>query len=378
MKARRRKRGAMGVVFCVVLKSTTRWWAGTAAAAVCVALGVFLLFTALGIGSGARQARRAPSYTLTPLATYSARAPHVLSAIVVNSDQGAVRGAPTTPPPELPPVSVAAFARPIARYRAYAIGQLGLMEKHLARLEGALVANDRVTAQAAWRAAYADYLRLGAVYLDGQTALDGQVASLNLAIDGSSGGLAGGTGSPRFTGLHRIEYGLWTAAAPRTLAGFARSLDADVHRLAFVLPQASLTPLEYATRAHEILEDAARDFLSGADVPWSGEGVLATDAGLDATEEVIATLRPLLKGRENVIPIVSAELASLRSAMASVAAAHGGRLPDNGQLTKHQAELLDARIGGALEALSQVPGALETELPPQIPQIPPREERVEP
>ena len=53
-----------------------------------------------------------------------------------------------------------------------------------------------------------------------------------------------------------------------------------MHRLAAVLPHAPLTPLEYATRAHEILEDAMRDLLSGTDVPWSGEGVLATDAGL--------------------------------------------------------------------------------------------------
>ena len=49
-----------------------------------------------------------------------------------------------------------------------------------------------------------------------------------------------------------------------------------MHRLREVLPGASITPLEYATRAHEILEDAQRDLLSGADVPWSGEGVLAT------------------------------------------------------------------------------------------------------
>lgn len=58
----------------------------------------------------------------------------------------------------------------------------------------------------------------------------------------------------------------------------------------------SITPLEYATRAHEILEDAVRDLLSGAAVPWSGEGVLATAAGVEATEEVISTLRPVLGG----------------------------------------------------------------------------------
>ena len=67
-----------------------------------------------------------------------------------------------------------------------------------------------------------------------------------------------------------------------------------VARLRRDLPSVSITPLEYATRAHEILEDAQRDLLSGADVPWSGEGLLATDAGLEATKEVVSTLRGLL------------------------------------------------------------------------------------
>jgi iron uptake system EfeUOB component EfeO/EfeM len=360
-----------------MLNSTARRWAPTAAAAVCVALGVFVVFTALGIGGHTRNARRAPS-AFTPLASYSLQAPHVLSGVVVYSVQGLAGGADAAPPPELAPLPVSAFDRPIARYRAYAVAQLGQMEGQIARLEGALAANDRAAAQAAWRGAYTHYLELGAVYLDGQVALDAEVASLNREIDGIPGGLPGGVASPRFTGLHRIEYGLWTGAAPSTLLGFARALDADVHRLAGVLPHAPLTPLEYATRAHEILEDAARDFLSGMDVPWSGEGVLATDAGVHATEEVIATLRPLLHGEERVIPAVDTELRSLRSAMGALAAAHGGRLPSNGQLTQQQSVLLDGTLGGALEALSQVPGVLETEAPPQIPLIPKRDFRVDP
>lgn len=339
-------------------------------AAVCVALGVFLALTALGVGGHTRTAARAP-YTLTPLATYSARAPHVLSAIVVESEQGAVRGASATPPSELPALPASVLDGPIARYRAYAVAQLDQMEAQIARLEGALAANDRAAAQAAWRAAYVRYLRLGAVYLVGP------LATLDQAIDGTPGGRAGGTASPRFTGLHRIEYGLWTATAPRAQLSWARRLAADVRRLRSALPHVSIAPLEYATRAHEILEDAARDLLSGADVPWSSEGVLATDAGLDATEEVVATLRPLLR-REDLIPVLAAELASLRSVFASLAAAHGGRLPANGQLTQRQSELLDGTLGGALEALAQVPGVLETEPPPQIPPIPRRAERIDP
>jgi iron uptake system EfeUOB component EfeO/EfeM len=355
-----------------MLRSITSRWTTTAAAAVCIAIAAFLIVSALVLGNHHAKAIASAPYTLTPFATYEARAPHVLSTTVVNSDQGAVQGASATPPSTLPPLPASAFEEPTARYRAYAIGQLGLMESQVERLQRALAANDRTGAQVAWRAAYVSYLRLGAVYLVGP------LATLNQAIDGNASGLPGGTASPQFTGLHRIEYGLWTSAEPRTLLSQARQLNLNVRRLRGMLGKVSIEPLEYATRAHEILEDAARDLLSGADVPWSKEGVLATDAGLQATEEVIATLHPLLVGRENTTPIVKTELAALRSAIASLAAAHGGQLPSNSQLTQAQAELLDGTLGGTLEALSQVPGALETELPPQIPQIPKRDMRIEP
>ena len=58
--------------------------------------------------------------------------------------------------------------------------------------------------------------------------------------------------------------------------------------------------------------------------------------------------------------------------MTSIAAAHGGRLPANAQLTQHQAEQLDATLGGALEALAQIPGRLEVEVPPRPAPIPSR------
>jgi iron uptake system EfeUOB component EfeO/EfeM len=355
-----------------MLRSITSRWATTAIAAVCIALAVFLVVTALGVGRHQTRPAVSAPYTLTPFAAYEARAPHVLSSTVINSAQGAVQGAAATPPSVLPPLPASVFNKPTAQYRAYAVGQLGLMEGQMRRLQSALAANNRTGAQVAWRATYARYLHLGAVYLVGP------LATLDQAIDGNAGGLPGGTASPQFTGLHRIEYGLWTSAQPRTLLSQARQLNLNVHRLRGVVGKVSIEPLEYATRAHEILEDAARDLLSGADVPRSKEGVLATNAGLQATEEVITTLHPLLIGRENTIPIVKTELAALRSVMASLAAAHGGRLPSNAQLTQAQTVLLDGTLGGTLEALSRVPGALETELPPQIPQIPRRDVRIAP
>ena len=127
-----------------------------------------------------------------------------------------------------------------------------------------------------------------------------------------------------------------------------------------------ITPLDYATRAHEILEDAQRDMLSDAVAPWSGAGVHATAASLDATEVVIGTLRPLLAGR-GALPPVETGLLGLRRELDAVRRAHGGRLPATRALGRREREALSGSLGAALERLAAVPGALETRLPAAIP-----------
>jgi len=329
----------------------------------CAALAAFVVVTALGLGaSGSR-----PATSRVPLAAYVEFAPHVASQLVILGYEGGKRGASLAPPPGDKPLPISDFDRPVAEYLAYAATQLRLMAGPLRSLEASLSKNDRNQAKRAWEAAYARYLHLGAVYLEGP------IAVLNQRIDGSPGGLPGGTASPRFTGLHRIEYGLWTGAPPDSLLGWARQLSANVEELRALLPDVSISPLDYATRAHEILEDAVRDLLSGADVPWSQQGVLGTAAGLAATEEVVGTLRPLID-----MSIVDTELAHLSGVMEGLAAAHGGTLPSNTELSQKQSEALDAAVGEALEALSQVPGSLETTKLPVTPTIPARDVVIDP
>ncbi len=263
---------------------------------------------------------------------------------------------------ELSPLSAVAFARPVGAYKSYAEHWTEVAEHEASVLRGALAAGTRTGAQSAWRATWSAYLHLGAVY--------GLFGALNQEIDGMPAGLLpGGTADPHFTGLHRIEMGLWTGAQPRSLVGFAVTLAGDLKRLRVILPSVRITPLEYATRAHEILEDAQRDLLSGTHVPWSGEGVLGMAAGLAATREVVHTLEPLLDGRENTEAAVRSELLLLGSAIASIRRNHHG-LPPLGQLTIREHELLNGTLAGALGALELLPETLETKTAPPIPKIP--------
>jgi iron uptake system EfeUOB component EfeO/EfeM len=322
----------------------------------CVA--AFLLFTALGLGGGSTPTAGAhprPPRATSPLQSYSERDAE-------RSGAAGIGGAP--PAPELVPLPSRSFAAPIASYRRYAERRLEAMAGALVRLRRELAANRREPARTAWEAAYADYLSLGAVY--------GEFGQLNDAIDGNPGGLAQGARDPRFSGLHRIELGLWqgSPAQPRRLLGAAARLAGNVRLLRRRLPHEQIAPLEYATRAHEILEDAIRDLLSGLDVPWSHAGVLATAAGLAATRELIATLRNLLDGREDAIEVVDTALLHLEGVLGSLRRAHRERWPALTQLSQRQRELLDGATGAAAEALDQVPGALETTLPPPTPSLP--------
>ncbi len=325
------------------------------------AIAVFLGIGVLRGGSGSEPGASAASVAaakpaVAPAAQYSEMAPHVFSRTFLYPPKD---GTTPTLPPEHIVVSAASFAKPVAQYIAYSRAQLTALAGPLATLKSVLATGDRAGSERAWATAWADYLHLGAVYLEGP------VSDLNDAIDGVPGGLPGGTSNPGFTGFHRIEWGLWTGQSPQSLAAVVTTLEDNVDALRTALAKTTIIPLDYATRAHEILEDAVRDLLSGSDVPWSQEGVLGTASGIVATKEVLATLQPLIS-----TSVQETELGHVQDVLNALAAAHGGTLPTNRQLTQSQAEQLDAAVGEALEALAQIPGMLETSLPPTIPSIP--------
>ena len=279
-----------------------------------------------------------------------------------DTDDGAAPGA--TPAAPLTPVSPAAFDGPVAAYRAYAERWAATLGGEIPNLRDALAAGDRAAAEREWSLAFTDYLRLGAVYGLLPGTLDQQIDGMPHALPGP------GAPTVSFSGLHRIEMGLWTGAPPASLVPWATRLQTDIGTLKRVLPTVQIDPLDYATRAHEILEDAQRDFLSGTDVPWSGAGVLATAAGLTATQEVISTLTPLLEQRDATLLDVNNWLYRLQGVFGRLRADHGGTLPTLGQLTFSERELLNGTLAGALVPLSQIPGSLETTPTPKIPKLP--------
>ncbi|MFZ0040870.1 MAG: EfeM/EfeO family lipoprotein [Solirubrobacteraceae bacterium] len=258
---------------------------------------------------------------------------------------------------DLAPLPPASFDAPIARYRAYAERWSARLARSLTPLTSDLRSGSRAAAQRAWATSLSDWLHLGAVYGLLPTGLQRRLAGIPPSL-----------GDRRFAGLHRLERGLWTGQAPRSLVPVAGSLARAVAQLRRQLPTVTITPLDYATRAHEILEDAQRDLMSGTQVPWSGAGVLGTVAATAATREVITTLVPVLQGRDNTLVEVQNWLVLLQRSLNSVRRGDG-TWPSVADLSQTQRERLDGNLAGALGALSGVPGTLETKPVAQIPTI---------
>lgn len=264
---------------------------------------------------------------------------------------------------DLSPIPPKDFDGPEHEYRGYAVHWTSRALADASALSRALVSGSLGAARRTWESTWSDYMHLGAVY--------GLFGELNQKIDGNPSGLPGGTADPSFTGLHRLEMGLWTGASLRSLSVYDIELERDLTQLRGVIPTMKITPLEYATRSHEILEDAQRDLLSNMDVPWSRQGVLGTAAGVAATEELFHTLEPLLGGRENTEGEVRTELGMLGGLLATIRRGHHGSYPSLPQLSIYEREQLDGYVAGALAALDQMPGVLETELhraPPKLPE----------
>jgi hypothetical protein len=261
---------------------------------------------------------------------------------------------------ELAPIPPRAFDAPIARYRVYASGEAKALAAAAARLTSALRSGTRTQAQAAWAQTDSLFARIGGAY--------GALGTVGQELDGAPGGLPLGARDPRFVGLQRIELGLWTGAAPASLVRFGALLQTDIGKLGQVLRTSPISPLTYATRAHEILEDVQRDRLTA--VTPSDSGVRATADGAAATEVVLGTLSGLLAGRGDALAQSEYWLHQLGGTLATIRRDHGGRYPPVSGLSTTEHETLDGRLGATLEALEGIPGELETTRPPTLTRIP--------
>jgi high-affinity iron transporter len=255
-------------------------------------------------------------------------------------------------PPAVKPVTVAELTGPNQEYEAYAAGDLRTLATAVATIRTDLQHGNLAAARTDWLAAQLDWERAGASY--------DSFGDAGVAVDGLPDGLPGGVSDPDFTGLHRLEYGLWHGQSAASLLPVVSTLARDVGTVRQNLTSDDLAgdPTNLPIRAHEILEDALRDHLSGLDDQGSGDAYPETYADLQVTRTVLGELAPLITARAPALLFtLRSQLNALQQAL--LGTQQHGQWAASGSVPLTQRQQVNGAIGALLESLSSVPDLLE-------------------
>lgn len=246
------------------------------------------------------------------------------------------------------PVSSADLAPKVIAYQGWVEGRLKVLQGQAKTLSAALHSGDRGTAQAAWRTANRTWNTMGGAY--------NAFGDLGDAIAGNAFGFPRGVHDAHWTGLLRIEYGLWHGQSPTSLAGLGGTLQRDLKALAEHLRTTQFQPLDVVNRTHEITEDTLQQTLTGHDDYGAHVELSDALAQLDGTSKLLSVLHPLLAPRYPGLSTVERQIAKSRNELRALRhwdVASPASAPD----ADH--ELVDSDIAQLAELLTPIPTILE-------------------
>jgi len=258
----------------------------------------------------------------------------------------------TQAPVAVKPVTAADLTPANDQYQRYAAAQLADLARQVTTIQADLRQDNIAKAKQDWLAAQLDWERVGASY--------DSFGDLGLAVDGLPSAYENGVNDQNFTGLHRLEYGLWNGQRAGELEQVTATLAASVAAVQKNLASDDLAgdPTNLPVRAHEILEDALRDHLSGMDDEGGGAAFAQTYADVQVTRTVLGYLAPLIDARQpGLVATITTQLDVLDQAL--LATTTNGAWQTLGTASQPAREHVDAAIGAALETLAAVPDLLE-------------------
>jgi iron uptake system component EfeO len=181
--------------------------------------------------------------------------------------------------------------------------------------------------------------------------------SLDTAIDGRWENPV--TVASRFTGFHKIEQLLWEdntlAGAPQLCAG----LLTHQQQLLRLVRQAQYNPLEMASGATDLVNEAATSKISGEEERYSSTDFPVFAANVDGAMEVVALLRPYLQQKDpalvSLIERRDAAVAGLLARYRASPGYDGTGYVEYSTVLDAQRRQLAAAVNALAEAMSQIP-----------------------
>ncbi|GAB7045043.1 iron uptake system protein EfeO [Catenuloplanes indicus] len=253
-----------------------------------------------------------------------------------------IRAAFTATGSAAPLTDDAKLAQATTDYQRYVKSQTGALIEKTTEFAAAVKAGDVASAKALFPVARTYWERIEPV-----AEIFGD---LDPAIDGRENDLEPGQ---EFTGYHRLEKDLWETGDISASGPTADKLVADVHRIVDLANTTTLSPLQLANGAKELLDEVATGKITGEEDRYSHTDLWDFAANVEGSRAAIAALRPALEARDPaLVAMLDTRFAAVVASLEAHRAGDGWKL--HTELTDADLKRLSDDINALAEPISTV------------------------
>jgi iron uptake system component EfeO len=180
--------------------------------------------------------------------------------------------------------------------------------------------------------------------------------SLDTSIDGRWENPV--TVKSQFTGFHRLEQMLWQDNSLNGAPAMCSGLVKNEQQLLTLVSKAQYTPLEMASGATDLINEAGTSKISGEEERYSNTDLPVFAANVEASMKVVTLLQPYLQGKAaGLVPLIQQRDAAVDKLLAKFKATPGydqTGYVEYTTVTKTDRRQLSAAVNALAEAMSKM------------------------
>ena len=162
----------------------------------------------------------------------------------------------------------------------------------------------------------------------------------------------------QFTGFHRIEQMLWQDNSRSGASAMCSGLVRNEQQLLTLVSKAQYNPLEMASGATDLINEAGTSKISGEEERYSNTDLPVFAANVEASMTVVTLLQPYLQGQDSgLVPLIRQREATVEKLLANLKATPGydqTGYVEYTTVTKAERRQLSAAVNALAEAMSQM------------------------
>lgn len=165
----------------------------------------------------------------------------------------------------------------------------------------------------------------------------------------------------KFTGFHRLEYGLWEKNSTDGLTPLADQLDSDIDALIGSVQALEIQPSVMVNGPGALIEETAQTKITGEEERYSHTDLVTFVANVDGSKQIVDLIKPMIEKEDpDLVKKIDASFSTIAGLVAPYQ--DGDTYQTYDKLTDKDRDRLKSELAQLAEELSSIGGTLGIEV----------------